>query len=111
MKFLKKSKKFSKLFSINVNPALFGICLEQKLFESHKSICFGLIQNGSKLNRVLQTSTEVCRQILGANHIKFSKECVMYMEKHVLVKNLITNGLNMGLPLQARVEMKKFQMQ
>ena len=50
----KKSKTnlFFRIFSINVNSALFGIGLEKKLFL--KNICFEAIQNGSKLNRVLQ---------------------------------------------------------
>ena len=33
------------------------------------------------------------------SHMKFTEEWVMYMEKHVLVKKMFTNELNMGLPL------------
>ena len=32
--------------------------------------------------------------------MKFTEECVMCMEKNALVKKMLTNGLNMGLPLQ-----------
>ena len=34
-----------------------------------------------------------------ANHEKFTEECEIYMEKHVLFKNMFTNRLNMGLLL------------
>ena len=39
-----------------------------------------------------------------ANHLKFTGECVMCMEKHDLVKKMFTNGLNMSLSLQTQVE-------
>ena len=32
--------------------------------------------------------------------MKFTEECMMCMEKNALVKKMLTNGLNMGLPLQ-----------
>ena len=39
------------------------------------------------------------------NHVKFTGEWVMFLEKHTLVKkNIFTNGLNMGLLLQAWME-------
>ena len=39
-----------------------------------------------------------------ANPVWFTKECVMCTEKHVLVKKILTNELNMGLPLQVWVK-------
>ena len=35
-----------------------------------------------------------------ANHVKFTEEHVMSTEKHVLVKKVFTNGLNMNSPLE-----------
>ena len=65
------------------------------------------IQNGGKsncapgLNRGLPSNLWWLRC---ANQMKFTEEYVMCMEIHVLVKKTFTNGLNMGLPLQARGE-------
>ena len=34
------------------------------------------------------------------NHVKFTEECMICTEKHVLVKNIFTNEVNMSLQLQ-----------
>ena len=39
-----------------------------------------------------------------ANHVKFMQKCLLYTKKHVSVQKMLTNGLNMGLPLRARVK-------
>ena len=60
--FLKKQiKVFSIFFSLYINSALFEIYLKQKLFSSHKNICFEAIQNNTKSKTVVWT--EVCYQI------------------------------------------------
>ena len=38
------------------------------------------------------------------NYVEFTKECVMCMEEHILIKRVLMNGLNMGLPLWSWVE-------
>ena len=38
------------------------------------------------------------------NHVKFTEECVMHVDKYILVK-MFTNGLNMSFPLRACVKM------
>ena len=43
--------------------------------------------------------TEVCHDVF-ANHVKFIEECVMSSEKYVLVKNMLTIGLNKDLLLR-----------
>ena len=43
---------------------------------------------------MLQAWTEICHQILGGLNVKFTEECPIFTEKHVLVK------LVMGSPLQ-----------
>ena len=50
---------------MDLNSAIFGIALLQKLFHSHKNICFEAIRKSSKSNRMLQAWTDVCDQILG----------------------------------------------
>ena len=57
---INKENCFLELFSINVNSVLFGI----GLFYSCKIICFEAIQNGCKLSRMFQASTEIRYQIL-----------------------------------------------
>ena len=39
--------------------------------------------------------------------MKFTKECVVYTEKHVLVKQIFTNGLKMGLLLRTLGEKQR----
>ena len=55
--------KKSKIFFIS---ALFGIGLKQKLFQSHKNICFEAIQNEGKSYRMLKVSTEFAIKFLVA---------------------------------------------
>ena len=45
-------------------------------------------------------------KLLVAEKCKFTEECVMCMEKHVLVKKIFTNRLNIGLARQAWVKKK-----
>ena len=54
-------------------------------------------QSASGLNRGLLSNFWWLRS---ANHVKFTEECMMFMEKYVLGTKMFTNGLNMGLPLQ-----------
>ena len=65
-----KMNYFQNFFSINVNCAWFEICLKQKLLSFYWNISFESIQNGSKLNRVLQAWTEVCHEIFGDLEVK-----------------------------------------
>ena len=75
----------------------------EKIVLSHKNTCFEAIQNCGKassapgLNRGLPSN--FC-WLKSANHVKFIEECLMGVEKHVLVKKIFTDGLNMGLLLQ-----------
>ena len=66
---------------------------------------FEAIQNGGKLNSVFSDlKRNLSSNLYGlksANHMKFSEECVMCIEKHVSIKKIFTNELNMNLPLQA----------
>ena len=43
--------------------------------------------------------------------MKFTEECVMCIEKLDSVQKMFTNGLNMGLPLLARVEKTVHEME
>ena len=48
-------------------------------------------QSAPSLNRGL--SSNFC-WLRSANHVKFTEECVMFMEEHVLIKQkMFTNGL------------------
>ena len=59
-------------------------------------------------NRVLQTWKAVCYQFFWwqriADQLKITGECVMYMEKHVLVEEMFTNEINMGFSLRAWIK-------
>ena len=77
-KFLKKARL------INISSALFRVGLLQELFVLNKNICFDSIQNGGKLNWVLQVWTEVCHQIFG--NWEVTEEYVICIKKHVLIK-------------------------
>ena len=55
-------------------------------------------QSALSLNRGLSSTLWLLRS---ANHAKFIEECGMCIEKHVLVRKMFTNQLNMSLPLQA----------
>ena len=60
-----ESSEKKSFFPLNVNYALFGIGVLQKLFWTQKDISLEVIQNGCKSNRVLQASIEVSHQISG----------------------------------------------
>ena len=82
---------------MNVNSALFVICLSY--FDSTKRFVSMLFkidanQRSPDLNRGV-SSNLCCLRI--SNHVKFIQECVMYMQKHVFIKRMLTNDLNMGL--------------
>ena len=51
-------------------------------------------QNVPSLNRGLSNLW----WLRSINYVKFTKECAMWMDKHVLIRKIFTNGLNMGLP-------------
>ena len=51
-------------------------------------------QSDPGLNRGLLSNFWLLRS---ENHVKFKAECGMFMMKHVLVKDIFTNGLNIGL--------------
>ena len=68
---------------------------------SNPAKMFWAFQNDNKLNRGLSSNFWELRS---ANHVKFTEEFVMYTEKHILVKKMFTNELNMGLLLWARVK-------
>ena len=55
-------------------------------------------QSTRGLNRGL--SPNVWR-LKNVNYVKFTAECVIFAEKHVLVKKMFTNGPNVDLPLRA----------
>ena len=64
-----------------------------------KKACFGTIQNNTPgMNRGLLSNFCYLSKM---NHVKFTKECVMCTEKHILVKKMFTNGQNIDWPLQA----------
>ena len=54
---------------------------------------FKIAANQTGLNRGLSSNFWWLRS---ANHLKFTEECVMCMEKHVFVKKIFTNELNMN---------------
>ena len=58
-------------------------------------------QSPPGLNRGLSSNFWWLRS---AHHEKFTEECVMHTEKHVLVKRMFTNEQNMGLPQLTWVE-------
>ena len=67
-----ESKKvfFFSIFPQNANPTLFGIGLSQKLFQSHKNICFKAIENDGKSNNAPITWKEAWHQILDNWEVK-----------------------------------------
>ena len=102
---------FFQSFSINVDSALLKIGSEKKLVSSLKNICFGATQNGVKLNKMLHVWTNLSlnfRCLSSANHMKSTKECVMCMEKFVLIKTIFTDERNISNPSQSKVEKNPF---
>ena len=106
---INKRKFFLSLFPpfpLNVNSELLGIGLEQKLFLSCKNICFETIQNEGTIQTVLQAWTEMSSNFWwrSENRVRFTEECVIGAEKHVLVQKVFTNGLIIVLPLWPSVK-------
>ena len=103
--------------SVRYYPSLFNFFYEFKLFiawfianvilNSQKYLLWRyskwrkIKQNALGLNRGLSWNSWLLRS---ANNVKIIEEYVMCSEKNVLVKKMFTNGLNMSLLLQARVE-------
>ena len=83
---------------MNVNSILFGIALI--ILISQKYLFWGY----SRWQQIKQWLFFL--RLRSADHMKFTKEFVMGIEKHILVQKIFTNGLNLCLPLQAWVEKK-----
>ena len=81
--FKKQNIFFFRFFSIKVKYSLFRIVFSQKLLFWGYSKWQQIKQNASGLNKSLPLHFWRLRI---ANYIKFTEECVMYTEKHVLVK-------------------------
>ena len=58
-------------------------------------------QGAPSLNRSLSSNLLWLRS---ANHVKFTEECEMFTKKHVLIRKMFTNQLDMCLPLWVRVK-------
>ena len=67
-----------------------------------------MVTNQTECSRLEQCSVIKFWGIRCANHMKFIEKCVMCSEKHVLVKKMFTNKLNISLPLWAWVENSVF---
>ena len=63
-----------------------------------------MVANQTVCLRLELRSVIKCLWQKNANHVKFTEECVMYLEEYVLLKNIWTDGLNTGLPLRAWVK-------
>ena len=59
---------------------------------------FKMVTNQTGSNRGLLSNFW---SLKSTNHKKFTEECEMCMEKHVLIKKMFANGPNMDLPQQA----------
>ena len=77
------------------------ILILQKYFFWSYSKWWQIKQSAPSLNRGLSSKFWWLRI---TNHIQFTDEHVMSKEKHVLIKKIFTNKLNMGLILWAWVE-------
>ena len=75
---------------------MFGIGLQQKLFQSRKNICYDAIQNGRKSNSELQISTEGCQKDLEADKYK---ACEIYRICDPYEK-MFTNALRLSKKIQ-----------
>ena len=97
---INKGNHFEKvkiLFFSAVNAKLFRFCLEQKLFLISQKYFF---QDYSKSQAGMKRGlSSIFCWLRSANHVKFTEECVICTEKHVLVKikKIFTNGLNKAL--------------
>ena len=69
-------------------------------------ICFNIIQNDGILNRGLSSNIWWPRS---ANDIIFTEQCTVHTKKHILLKKLFTNGVNIGLPLQVWVKKQSME--
>ena len=58
---------------------------------------FKIVTNQTENFRLEVESVSKFWCLRNANHMKFTKECRMYIEKHI--KRIFTNWLNMGFPL------------
>ena len=66
---------------------------------------FEAIKNDGKSNRVLRAWTEIFYKVLLTEKCKqFTEVYVMWIEKHVLVKKMYTNGLKKDLVLRNKAK-------
>ena len=89
------------------NSALFGVWNNFYYKQSCKNIFLETIQNSGKAECSKLEQRSVIKFIV-AEKCKpceiYRRMCVIYMEKHVLVKEIFTGELKMSLPLQGRDE-------
>ena len=62
---------------------------------------FEAIQRSSKSHRLNRGMSSNFWWLRSTNHMKFTDECMMCIEKHVLVKKMFTDEVNMSLLLWA----------
>ena len=101
------TKEHSTRVSQWIKRIFFGgeISLSQRLFYSHKIFVLKLFKMGANQTDSLGLERGLPSKfwwLTSANHANFIEECVMCTEKHVLVKIVFTNKLNMGLPSERK---------
>ena len=109
--FLKKVKLF---FSFRIFFHKFKFCIIWNWFmpKNYFNLAkmFWGYSKGSKKQTMFLALTEVCHQIFDCSEVQtmwnLEKGCMMYTMKHVLVKRILINGLNMRLLLWVWIKKK-----